>query len=132
MELTKQAVNNLITAKTSKAVAGQLSNDPVFIKDLVLEITRNWSKNNGHDHQLATLVPEEMLSKLEPLFKSAASDAMGSKLIVKPVANLKQGFQVVNEKDGFKISFTDEDFELFFASLMKPKIREYLFNSENS
>jgi hypothetical protein len=47
------------------------------------------------------------------------------------VPHLKQGFQIVNDKEGFKISFTDEDFEIFFASLMKPKIREYLFNSEN-
>jgi V/A-type H+-transporting ATPase subunit E len=131
MEITKQTINNLVTAKTSKVIAGQLSDDPKFIKDLVLEITRNWSKNNGHDHQLETLVPESMISKLEPLFKTAASEEMNSKLTFKPVPQLKQGFQIVNDKEGFKISFTDEDFEIFFASLMKPKIREYLFNSEN-
>ncbi|MCW0483475.1 hypothetical protein [Gaoshiqia sediminis] len=130
IEITKQNVTNLVTAHSSAKIAKEITSDPKFIKDLVLEIARTWSEADGQEHHLDILVPETMYSKLEPLFKAAASEVMGAKLVIKPVAELKQGFQLVKDSDSFKISFTDEEFKTFFMSLMKPKVKDFLFNTE--
>ncbi|HKJ43723.1 MAG TPA: hypothetical protein VKA27_16620 [Sunxiuqinia sp.] len=129
IEIAKQEVSNLITAETSKAMAGKVVDNEKFLKEMILEILKNWNSANGAVEHIEVLVPEKMANKLEKLIQSEATEIMGSKLTVKPVPAVKKGFQIVNNEVGFKISFTDEDFEIFFASLMKPKIREYLFNS---
>ncbi len=130
IEITRQKVNSLVTAHASQKMAKEITSDPEFIKDLVLEVARTWSQADGQEHQLDVLVPEEMIAKLEPLFQAAASEVMASQLVVKPVAGMKTGFQLVKDSDSFKISFTEEDFTAFFVSLMKPKVRSFLFNTE--
>lgn len=129
IEIAKQEISNLITSQTSKSMAGKVADNEKFLKEMILEILKNWNPANGPVEQVEALVPEKMAGKLDQLIQSEAETIMGSKLVVKPVAAVKNGFQIVNNEIGFKISFTDEDFEIFFASLMKPKIREYLFNS---
>ncbi len=130
IEITRQKVGGLVTEKASQSLAGQVASDPELIKEMVLEIARNWLSGNGQGEKLDVLVPEAMAGKLNPLFQTAISETMKSQLVVKPVSGLKQGFQIVNDASGFKVSFTDEDFKTFFASLMKPKVREFLFNTE--
>tara|TARA_R110002050_G_scaffold173986_1_gene306906 strand:+ start:4661 stop:5341 length:681 start_codon:yes stop_codon:yes gene_type:complete len=127
LEITRQEVGNLITARTAGVMAARLSDNVDFMKDMILEILKSWNWNNGNAQPVEALVPEKMVDNLEAMIQSDASDIMGTNLVVKPVADLKKGFQIVNDEAGFKISFTDEDFETFFASLMKPKIKEYLF-----
>ena len=129
LEIAKQEVSNLITAQSSKAVADKVTDDAKFIKDMILEILKSWNPSNGQVEKVEALVPEKMADKLDKMIQTEASSVMGAKLVLKPVKDIKNGFQIVNNEVGFKISFTDEDFEIFFASLMKPKIREYLFNS---
>ncbi|WP_372775772.1 hypothetical protein [Mangrovibacterium sp.] len=130
IEITKQNVTNLVTAQSSLKIAKEITGDPKLIKDLVLEVARTWSQEDGQEHDLDILVPQTMYPKLEPLFKAAASEVMGAKLTIKPVAGLKQGFQIVKDSDSFKISFTDEEFTTFFTSLMKVKVRDFLFNTK--
>jgi V/A-type H+-transporting ATPase subunit E len=131
IEITKQQVNNLVTAKLSEKFASQVTDDPGFLKDMIFEITRDWTGDNHQNKHLEILVPESMIDKLEPLYKTSASKILSSGLVFKPVAGMEKGFQVVNSSEGYKLSFTDKDFTTFFASLIKPKVREFLFNSEN-
>jgi V/A-type H+-transporting ATPase subunit E len=78
------------------------------------------------------LIPEASAARIETLLQAKASDVLASGLKIKPVAGLKEGFSIVNAGDGFKVSFTDEDFQAFFTALMKPKIREFLFSQETA
>ena len=129
IEIAKQEVSNLITAETAKVMAGKVADNEKFLKEMILEILKNWNPDNGPVEEVEALLSEKMAGKMDKLIQSEAQEIMGSKLTIRPVAAVKNGFQIVNNKVGFKISFTDEDFEIFFASMMKPKIREYLFNS---
>lgn len=130
VEITRQELKNLVSAKTSLALARQLTGDDDFLKDLMLEIARGWRANGGNGNHLKMLVPESSAARIESLLKSKASEVLASGVKIKPVPELKDGFSIVNEGEGFKISFTDEDFQAFFTALMKPKISEFLFSQE--
>lgn len=132
IEITRQELNNMISAKASNALAKQLTGDQDFLKDLMLEIARTWHANGGNGNHLEMLVPETSAGRIESLLKSKASEVLAAGLKIKPVSGLKDGFSIVNNGEGFKVSFTDEDFQAFFTALMKPKIREFLFSQESA
>lgn len=131
IEITRQKITNLITARTSENIADRLTSDESLIKEMIMEITRHWLTLNGHGQQLDTLVSENMANKIKPAFLTEATEIMQGKVNIKPVSGLKQGFQIVNQAEAFKISFTNDDFQQFFSSLMKPAMRNFLFNNEN-
>lgn len=132
VEITRQELNNMVSAKASGELAKQLTGDEDFLKELVLEIARGWQANEGNGNHPEMLVPESSAGRVESLLKAKASEALASGLKIKPVAGLKEGFSIVNNGEGFKVSFTDEDFQAFFMALMKPRIREFLFSQENA
>ncbi len=132
VEITRQELKNMVSAKASEALAKQLTSDHDFLTDLVLEIARGWRANGTNGNRPEMLIPETSADKMESLLKSKASEALSSGLKIKPVPGLKDGFSIVNQAEGFKISFTDEDFQAFFSALMKPKIREFLFSQEKA
>ncbi len=127
-EITRQELKNMVSAKASEALAKQLTGDHDFLKDLMLEIAKGWRANGGN--HLEMLIPEASAARIEALLQTKASEVLESGLKIKPVPGLKEGFSIVNKAEGFKISFTDEDFQAFFTALMKPKIREFLFSQE--
>lgn len=132
MEITRQELKNLVSAKTSQALARQLTGDEAFLKDLMLEIARGWHVNGQNGNHLEMLVPESSAARIEALVKAKASEVLASGVKIRPVPGMKDGFHVVNEDEGFRISFTDEDFQTFFTALMKPKIKEFLFSQESA
>ncbi len=132
VEITRQELKNMVSAKASEALAKQLTSDHDFLKDLMLEIARGWRANGGNGNHLEMLVPETSAAQIESLLKAKVSDVLASGLKIKPVSGLKDGFSIVDKEDGFKVSFTDEDFQTFFTALMKPKIREFLFSQETA
>lgn len=130
--ITRQELKNIVSAKASEALAKQLTEDHDFLKDLVLEIARGWHANGGNGNHLEMLVPETSAARIESLLQTKASEVLASGLKIKPVPGLKDGFSVMNQAEGFKVSFTDEDFQAFFTALMKPKIGEFLFSQETA
>lgn len=115
VEIAKQEVSNLITAQTSTVVADKITDNTKLLSDMVLGILKNWNPDSGSVGKVEALVPQKMAGKLKKMIQDEASTVLGTKLVVKPVSSVKKGFQIVNDEVGFKISFTDEDFEIFFA-----------------
>lgn len=132
VEITRQELKNMVSAKASEALAKQLTGDHDFLKDLMLEIARGWKANGTNGNHLEMLIPETSAARIEKLLQAKASDVLASGLKIKPVSGLKDGFSILNEREGFKVSFTDEDFQAFFTALMKPKIGEFLFSREKA
>ena len=101
----------------------------ILIHDMMLEITRTWVNPNGNGSANEALVPENLIGELEPLYKASAAKILNSGLVIKPVRGMEKGFQLLNNHEGYKVSFTEDDFQTFFESLIKPKVKELLFNS---
>ncbi len=129
LEITRQEVSNVVSAELGKELAAHATADPKVIHDMMLEITRTWVNPNGNGSANEALVPENLIGELEPLYKASAAKILNSGLVIKPVRGMEKGFQLLNNHEGYKVSFTEDDFQTFFESLIKPKVKELLFNS---
>lgn len=127
--ITKQKITDSIVTDSSKKITKVLLDDKDFIKSLILELVRKWDMGNGSIDDLSLVLSEEQLEKLDGIFKSGALQILQNKKQILFDPSIKNGFQIISNSEGFKVSFSDEDLENFFKKFMKPRIQEYLFTS---
>ena len=125
--ITKQKITDSIVIDASQTISKKLLDDKDFLKSLVLEIVKKWDMGNGSIDDLSLILSEEQLGKLDGIFKTGALQILQSKKQILFDPSIKNGFKIISDKEGFKISFSDEDLGEFFKKFMKPKIQEYLF-----
>jgi len=131
--ITNQKITDSIVIGASQIISKKLFDDKDFLKSLVLEIVNKWDTGNGAVDDLSLILSEEQLKDLDEIFKSGALQILQSKKQIHFDSSIKNGFQIISNSDGFKVSFSDEDLENFFKKFMKPKIQEYLFTpTENA
>lgn len=127
--ITKQKITDSIVIDASQTISKRLLDDKDFIKSLILELVRKWDMGNGSIDDLSLVLSEEQLEKLDGIFKSGALQILQNKKQILFDPSIKNGFQIISNSEGFKVSFSDEDLENFFKKFMKPRIQEYLFTS---
>lgn len=127
--ITKQKITDSIVTDSSKKITKVLLDDKDFIKSLILELVRKWDMGDGSIDDLSLILSEEQLGKLDGIFKSGALQILQNKKQILFDPSIKNGFQIISNSEGFKVSFSDEDLENFFKKFMKPRIQEYLFTS---
>jgi len=127
--ITKQKITDSIVIDTSQTISKKLLDDNDFLKSLVLEIVNKWDMGDGSIDDLSLILSEEQLKELDEIFKSGALQILQSKKQILFDPSIKNGFQIISNSEGFKVSFSDEDLENFFKIFMKPRIQEYLFTS---
>jgi len=125
--ITKQKITDSIVTDSSKKLAKVLLDDKHFLKALILELVNKWDMGNGSIDDLSLLLSEKQLKELDGIFKSTALQTLQSKNQIFIDSSIKNGFQIISNSGGFKVSFSDEDLETFLKKFMKPKIQEYLF-----
>ncbi|MCH7656769.1 MAG: hypothetical protein IIB05_00395 [Bacteroidetes bacterium] len=127
--ITKQKITDSIVIDASQTISKRLLDDKDFFKSLILELVRKWDMGNGSIDDLSLVLSEEQLEKLDGIFKSGALQILQNKKQILFDPSIKNGFQIISNSEGFKVSFSDEDLENFFKKFMKPRIQEYLFTS---
>ncbi|MBL7111243.1 MAG: hypothetical protein ISS19_04810 [Bacteroidales bacterium] len=129
LAITKEKITESIVTDASQTISKNLLEDMDFLKSLVLELVQKWNMGNGPIDDLSLIFSEKQLGKLDGIFKSGALQIMKSKKQILFDPSIKNGFQIISNSEGFKLSFSDKDLENFFKIFMKPRIQEYLFTS---
>ena len=127
--ITKQKITDSIVIDVSQAISKKLLDEKDILKSLVLELVNKWDMGNGPVDDLSLILSKEQLEKLDGIFESGALKILRSKNQILIDPSIKNGFQIISNSEGFKVSFSDEDLEKFFRKFMKPRIQEYLFTS---
>lgn len=127
--ITKQKITESIVIDTSQTISKKLLDDKDFMESLILELVKKWDMGKGSIDDMSLILSEEQLGKLDGIFKSGALQFLRNKKQILFDPSIKNGFQVISNSEGFKVSFSDEDLENFFKKFMKPRIQEYLFTS---
>ena len=131
--ITKQKITDSIVTDSSKKMTKVLLDDKYSIKALVLELIKKWDLENGAIDDLSLILSKEQFGKLDGIFKSGALQILQNKKRILFDPSLKNGFQIISNSEGFKVSFRNKDLENFFKLFMKPRIHEYLFTpTENA
>jgi len=124
----KQHITELITTKTTDKAVKEAFNDKDFIKKIIETTVKNWNPGKNYDLQL--LLPKEDEKTLGAYFSSKQKDLLNGTIEVKFDDRMNTGFKI-GPKDGrFLISFTDEDFENFFKTYLRPRTTQLLYGGE--
>lgn len=122
----KKEITDIIQTKTIGEPVKSSLEDNEFINKLLETLIKNW-KDSHESMDLELLLPADQLEDTEKHLKKKMSDLMKNGLVVKEYPGIKGGFEIRPQSGTYKISMTDEAFEMFIREYFKPKTVEFLF-----
>lgn len=126
----KQRIAEMIEAETISPETGAAFKDTNFIAEIMKSIIANWKPASGEPVDLEVLLPEEKQKELEEWFAGQAGNLLQKGVKVETTGKVKSGFLIGPAEGGYRISFTDEDFDSFFLTYLRPKLIEMLFGEK--
>ncbi|MDY0343599.1 MAG: V-type ATP synthase subunit E family protein [Lentimicrobium sp.] len=120
----RQQIASLVTAKVVHAPVKEAVNDKTFMGDMIRKALENFNNE-------ATLVmPKADEKALELYFGNRLNSILKAGVEVRFDDKIKGGFKIGPKDNSYLISFTDEDFDAFFRSFMRPRSINLLFGAE--
>ena len=129
VSLLKQNIINILSSSALKGKIEKSIEDLTFIKEIIKEIVSKWNPDS-RGLSLELVLPEKSKNKLIDYFKKEAKNILSKGVELKFEERMKNGFKIGPKGDSFVLSFTDEDFDQFFQSFLKPKTKTILFPEE--
>ena len=129
ISLLKQEIINILSSSALKGKIEKSTEDLTFIKEIIKEIVSKWNPDSK-GLSLELILPEKSKNKLIDYFKKEAKNILSKGVELKFEERIKNGFKIGPKGDSFVLSFTDEDFDQFFQSFLKPKTKTILFPEE--
>ncbi|WP_294081249.1 MULTISPECIES: hypothetical protein [unclassified Proteiniphilum] len=120
-EALKTEIINLVTDKLSATQVKAAVEDKSFMQKLILELVRNWSKND------ALTVGVENPEELKSYIASHSKDLLDKGLKIESVNGIKTGFTLAPEDGSYKVKFGEEEFVNYFREFLRPQIQQLLF-----
>lgn len=121
VEALKTEITNMVSDKLAKANVESAFNDKTFFNNLILELVRNWSK----EEQLTIGV--ESSKDLEKFIASNTSNLLDKGLKIEQVNGLKTSFTVAPADGSYKVVFGKQEFIEYFKEFLRPQIQKLLF-----
>ena len=119
----KQQIQELLSDKIIADNVEKAFDDPAFIKDVILEVVKEWKGGDGVDLSLS----DSLKSKIDNAFEKSLSKNIKN-LDITFDKGIKAGFKVSQKGQIYQIVFSDEDFIEFFKPYLREKSRDILFN----
>ncbi|QZT37460.1 hypothetical protein K5X82_00875 [Halosquirtibacter xylanolyticus] len=127
-ERLKSEIISLIDGKVVSEPVTSSMMDVSFVQKVIESLILNWSSSDNPEMEIR--VPEAMFTELETKLSSAVKDALEKGFSVKPSGTLTSGFEMAPASGGFKMRFTDSDFDAYFQEQLRPKVVELLFENK--
>ncbi len=122
----KQQIANIVTSKQVENPVKTAFKDDEFIKQMILEVLKNWDINNLQSLEL--ILPEEKEADINNFFNNKAKELLDKGLEINFSQNIKSGFKIINQNKNYLISFTEQDFVNYFKKQLKDKTKKMLFS----
>ena len=121
VEALKSEVTNLITGKVASENVKAASTDADFMKKMMLEIAREWTKNGAISIQTSDA------KALTSYFQANAVDLLNQGVTIEEVNGRKTSFSIAPADGSYKISFGEEEFITYFKEFLRPQLIDILF-----
>lgn len=121
VEALKSEVANLVTDKIATDNVKAATADPVFMQKVILEIAKEWAKNEE------LTIQSTEAKALTDYFESNAKELLARGVKIEQVNGKKTSFTLAPSDGAYKISFGDEEFIAYFKEFLRPQLIEMLF-----
>ena len=122
----KNELASVIIAKASTEAVKAATVNAEFVKNLLLEVAKNW---NGAAEQtsLKALLPAALEAEFSKVFEASVKELLAAGVEVGYSKDVKTGFKVGEKDGGYYIAFTDESFEALLDEYLREKVSQILF-----
>ena len=122
VEALKTEVADLVTDRVVKENVKAATADADFMRQMMLEIAREWAKNGEMTIQTADA------DKLTAYFKTNAAALLKGGVKIEEVNGRKASFAIAPADGSYKIHFGEAEFVEYFKEFLRPQLIEMLFS----
>jgi len=126
----KQKVVGLLERETLSTHTKSAFADQQFVQELILAVVQNWKPNESDTVDLQLLLPKSKENEFQSFLKQKVQAYFDKGLQVTWSERMKNGFKIGPKDGGYLVSFSDEDFDNFFISYLRPMLVELLFGEK--
>jgi V/A-type H+/Na+-transporting ATPase subunit E len=127
---TKQQIIDLIVSKVMDEPMKKAFDDEKFIKEIIETVVKNWNPQKNEAIDLSVLLPASLEKEFEKYFTAKPAKELNANLEISFSDTIKGGFKIGPADGSYKISFSEEDFENFFKSYLRPRTIDLLYKGE--
>ena len=117
----KTEIADLICGSIVSSSVKAATTDKVFMQKTILALVQDWGKNQS------ITVEAKDANALTDYFVANAKDLLNKGIKITEANGLKADFVIIPEKEGYKITFGDDEFIAYFKEFLRPKLVEMLF-----
>ena len=128
--MLKQRITDLLIWEVTSEPIDEAFENTEFITDLIEKLVDFWLANFGEEEHLRILLPEKDYARFQDFLKARSKKLLTEGLTIEFKGKMKNGFQIEAENNGFKVSFTADDFENYFRTFARPRTYKLLFGEE--
>ena len=126
----KQKITDVIVSKVISEPVKKAFDDEKFVKEIIETVVQNWNPQKNETIDLSVLLPTDLEKEFAKFFIAKSGKELNANLELSFSDEIKGGFKVGPADGSYKISFSEEDFENFFKSYLRPKTIEILYPGE--
>ncbi|HAF30494.1 MAG TPA: V-type ATP synthase subunit E [Bacteroidales bacterium] len=126
----KQQITDLIVSKVIDEPVKKAFDDEKFVKEIIETVVKNWNPQKNETIDLSVLLPTELEKEFTKIFTAKSGKELNANLELSFSDSIKGGFKIGPADGSYKISFSEDDFENFFKSFLRPKTIEMLYPGE--
>jgi V/A-type H+-transporting ATPase subunit E len=126
----KQQITDMIVSKVINEPVKKAFDDVKFVKEIIETVVKNWDPQKNETIDLSVLLPADLEKEFAKFFNAKSGKELNANLELSFSDTIKGGFKVGPADGSYKISFSEEDFENFFKSYLRPKTIELLYPGE--
>ena len=121
LNAVKTAVVDLINGEVVSTNVKAATADAKFMQSVIAKMAESMAKDGD------VCIDAKDADALRKYFAANAKALLDKGLKIEEVKGLKTDFQIVSQKDGYKLAFGDAEFEAFFKAFLRPQLIDLLF-----
>ncbi len=126
----KQQITELITAKATGEKVKEAFDEKEFLQKIIETAVKNWDPGSNRAIDVTVLLPAKNRKELDEYFTKKQKALLDAGLVLKFDDTMEAGFKIGPKDGSYQISFTDEDFENFFRTYLRPRTKELLYSDK--
>lgn len=124
----KREIKELISNSIINEPLKNSFEDTDFVKQLIDDTIKNWKSDDSPE--LSVILPKQKKEEFEKFIKSKSSALLAEGVKINYHGEMRNGFEIGPADGSYKLSFTEEDFDVFLKEFIRPKLKEILFDKE--